>query len=298
MGHRVEYWIFLAASWLFGILPLRWVRGIAAGLGTFTYQVLRFRRKIVHDNLRNAFPGEGPGWREEIASETYRNVAISLCELLWFRNLTPASFEDLVECNGELLRSLHARGKGVVIVTAHLGNWEFISPAVFLKTGIQVHALYKPQSNSFIDRRIAVWRTRFGTKVVPMRLGVREMLRALQQGDAVLVAADQSAPVESIHMEFFGRTVPVFQGPAAFSLKAGAPMISVFAIRKPDGRYLLRCKEIPTDGLDYSDNGIRELTERHLALTEAVIREYPGQWMWTHRRWKHAQDVGEEASHS
>jgi KDO2-lipid IV(A) lauroyltransferase len=276
-------------------MPLRWVQKIAAAFGLFAYRILGFRRRIVRENLRNAFPNESADRLEDIAMEVYRNVATSLCELLWFRNLTPEALDDLVELNDVgLLRSMHARGKGIVIVTAHLGNWEFISPAVFLKTGIQVHALYKPQSNIFIDKQIAEWRTRFGSKIVPMGLGVREILRALQEGDAVLVAADQSAPVESIHMEFFGRLVPVFQGPAAFSLKAGAPMISVFAIRRPDGRYLLRCKEVPTNDLSYSDEGIRDLTQRHLELTEAVIKEYPGQWMWTHRRWKHAKDVREE----
>jgi len=276
------------------MLPLVWVQKIAGALGAFIYTVLGFRRGIVRENLTKAFPAESLGRLNDVARDVYRNVAASLCELLWFPSLTPEQLEDLVELDDrELFLALHRKGKGIVIVTAHVGNWELISPAVFLKTDIRVHALYKPQSNRLIDEKIAERRTRFGTAVVPMGLGVREILRALQQGDAVLVAADQSAPKESIHLEFFGRSVPVFQGPAAFSLKAEAPMISVFAIRKPDGHYMLRCKQVPTDDLTYSDEAIHTLTQRHLTITEAVIREYPGQWMWTHRRWKHA-DAGVE----
>ena len=295
MGHRFEYMVFQAAAWLFGMLPLRRVQRIAGSLGAFAYATLKLRRGIVRENLTKAFSEEPQERLDEIAKAVYQNVATSLCELLWFPSLSPEQLGELVELNDrELFLSLHARGKGIVIVTAHVGNWELVPPAVFLKTGIPVHSLYKPQSNRLIDERIAERRTRFGTSVVPMGLGVREILRALQQGDAVLVAADQSAPKESIHLDFFGRAVPVFQGPAAFSLKSGASMISVFAIRQPDGRYLLRCKEIPTSDLDYSEESIRILTQRHLAVTEGVIREYPGQWMWTHRRWKHAEDGEEE----
>jgi KDO2-lipid IV(A) lauroyltransferase len=287
--------VFQAAAWLFGMMPLAWVQRIAGFLGTFAHTALGLRRGIVRENLSRAFPDEPQERLNEIAGAVYRNVAVSLCELLWFPSLSPERLRELVELNDRgLFRTLHARGKGIVIVTAHVGNWELVPPAVFLMTGIPVHSLYKPQSNRLIDERIAARRTRFGTTVVPMGLGVREILRSLQQGDAVLVAADQSAPKESIRLDFFGRAVPVFQGPAAFSLKSGAAMISVFAIRQADGRYILRCKEIPTSDLEYSEESIRILTQRHLAVTEEVIREYPGQWMWTHRRWKHAEDGEEE----
>jgi len=292
LRHRIEYWLFQSVSWFLGILPFTWVQRVGGAIGVFAYRFLGFRRSIVRENLRNAFPNEDARRLEEIAREVYRNIAASLCELMCFPSLTPEGIRELVDVEDpDLYTAVHARGKGMVIVSAHLGNWELISPAVFLKTGVQVHAMYKPQSNPLIDKRIAERRTRFGTAIVPMGFGAREMLRVLQKGDAVLVAADQSAPVESIRLEFFGRTVPVFQGPAAFSLKAGAPMVLVFAIRQPSGRYVLRGREIPTADLTYSEEGIRTLTQRHLIITESVIREYPGQWMWTHRRWKHA---GEE----
>lgn len=294
IGYLLEFVFFQAAGWLLRLLPLSWVQGSARFLGRRAYGLFGFRREIVLDNLKNAFPNEPSERLDSIARSVFENVATSLFELLWFPNLTPGHISKLVDFPDEdLFRKLHSQEKGVVIVTAHIGNWEFIPTGVHVKTGIPVHSVYKPQSNRLIDRQVEHFRTMFGNSVVPMGPAVREILRALQKGDAVLVAADQSAPKESLRMEFFGRSVPVFQGPAAFSLKTGAPMMAMFAIRKSDGRYMVRSVVVPMDGLDDSEESIRKLTERHVKVTEAVIREFPALWMWTHRRWKHADNGGE-----
>jgi len=285
----IEFLLFQFFSAILGLLPLSAVQGIAGWFGQLVYKRFGFRRNIVRENVKNAFPEMQESEREAIAVGAFRSVAITFMELLWFSRMKEGDLRSIIRIEqGEIIPEKLSKGKGAVLLTAHLGNWELISPGYLVLAGIPVDALYKPQSNRWIDRRIVERRTKFGNRLVPMGMGVREILGILQGGRSILIAADQSAPMESIRMKFFGREVPVFQGPAAFCLKTGAPLIATYALREPDGSYRLTCREIPSEDLSYSDESIRELTRRHLEETERVIRQFPGQWMWMHRRWKHA----------
>ena len=287
--HWFQFLLFQFFSAILGLLPLSAVQSIAGWLGQLVYKRFGFRRNIVQENVSNAFPEMQESEREAIALGAFRSVAISFMELLWFSRMKERDLRSMVRMeHGEMIREKLSKGKGAVLLTAHVGNWELISPAYLVLAGIPVDALYKPQSNRWIDRRIVERRTKFGNRLVPMGMGVREILGILQGGRSILIAADQSAPMESIRMKFFGREVPVFQGPAAFCLKTRAPLIATYALREPDGSYRLTWREIPSEDLSYSDEAIRELTRRHLEETERVIRQYPDQWMWMHRRWKHA----------
>lgn len=285
--HWVQFILFQILSGIIGLLPLRMMRRLAGALGRLAYTA-GFRKEIVRDNIMHAFPEMVAEERERIAVGAFRSVAVTFLELLRFSWMNEDDLRRMIRLEGaELLREKLEQGKGAVVLTAHVGNWELVTLGFMAGAGIPVDALYKPQSNVWIDRRIVQRRTKFGNRLVPMGMSVREILGILQSGRSVLIAADQSAPKESIRMNFFGREVPVFQGPAVFSLKTGAPLIASFALRQPDGSYVLTCSEIPSGDLDYSEDSVRELTKRHVEETERVIRQYPDQWMWMHRRWKH-----------
>jgi len=289
LRHVLEYFFFQCTSAILGLLPLQVAWKVGGSLGEFAYAGLGFRRTVIRENLRMAFPELGEEDRERIARGSFRNVGMSLMELMWLPRLTGQSVKSLVDFEGrEVLEQCLRRGKGAVLLTAHIGNWEMVPISVQVALGIPVHSLYKPQSNPWIDRKIRARRTKFGTRVIPMGMGIREILRVLQSGECVLIAADQSAPKESIRMKFFGREVPVFQGPAVFCLKTGAAMVASYCMRISDDSYKLEFKEIATSDLSTGDDSVRELTRRHLEETERVIRRYPDQWMWMHRRWKHS----------
>lgn len=285
--HWVQFILFQILSGIIGLLPLRMMRRLAGALGRLAYTA-GFRREIVRDNIMHAFPEMVAEERERIAVGAFRSVAVTFLELLRFSWMNEDDLRRMIRLEGaELLREKLEQGKGAVVLTAHVGNWELVTLGFMAGAGIPVDALYKPQSNVWIDRRIVQRRTKFGNRLVPMGMSVREILGILQSGRSVLIAADQSAPKESIRMNFFGREVPVFQGPAVFSLKTGAPLIASFALRQPDGSYVLTCSEVPSGDLAYNEDSVRELTKRHVEETERVIRQYPDQWMWMHRRWKH-----------
>jgi len=190
-----------------------------------------------------------------------------------------------------LLEQLRGKQKGIVFLTAHFGSWELAIQAISVYTNAHVCTIAKAQSNIFVDRVINQWRMLFGLKIIPMGVSVREIIRTLQQGEIIALAADQTAPKESVSVEFFGRHVPTFQGPAVFSLKTGAPIILGCTVRQKDGNYKMHLVQVPGDDLvGFSDEHVLELTKRQVRLTEEIIRQYPEQWMWMHKRWKHVPD--------
>lgn len=272
------------------VLSLSSARSLGGILGSLVYHVFGFRRTIVHENLQHAFPGLPAQEREAIARNSYRSIGITLIELLRLHRMSEDELRKTVRIEGlDVLRKCVSRGKGVVVLSAHIGNWELITISFKVLAGISVEALYKPQSNPWIDKAVLKRRTRFGAALIPMGMSVREILRILQEGRCILIAADQSAPMESIRVPFFGREVPVFQGPAVFCLKTGAALVAVHALREKTGTYVISCREIPFSDLAYDDQSVLELTRRHVRITEETIRQSPGQWMWMHRRWKHTQ---------
>jgi KDO2-lipid IV(A) lauroyltransferase len=229
----------------------------------------------------------------------FRNVGIALFEFVYFPRLNSAAINELVQIgNSELVERVFARGQGIILLTAHFGNWELLAQSVPARTGIPVRVIVKQQANERVNKRINEWRTMLGNIAVPMEVSVRELLKALREKKAVGMVGDQSAAVQSDAVPFFGREVPTFEGPAMFSLKTRAPLLVGFAVRQPNGSYEAEFHEVPSNDLTtYTPENVLELTKRHVAITEAVIRAHPDQWLWMHKRWKHVPSrVGSDTS--
>lgn len=290
--HYVEYFLFELTGSVVRLLPLQTVQRLGAWMGEKFSTLLGFRRGVTLDNLHKAYPEKSESELNAIATGAYRNIGTTFFELMWFPRLTRQRIGDLVRIEGlEFIREAKARGRGIILLTAHFGNWELLAAATSLAVGSPVLIVVKPQANPLVDKEVNRWRTLFGNSVVPMGVSVREILRALHNGDVVGIVADQSAPMENIAVEFFGRMVPTHLGPAVFCLKTGAALFNGVAVRQPDGTYCARFDEVPTSDLGgYSEESVAELTRRHVKMSEELIRAHPDQWMWMHKRWKHARE--------
>jgi len=290
--HVIEYVLFRIMGFVIRLLPLRMVHRTGFVLARLAFPVLKSRREVALRNLRNAFPEMDPARREQIALQSFQNISATFLELLWLKKMTKEAIRKRVHIdNYELLEQLREKKKGIVFLTAHFGSWELSIQSIAVYTQTTVCTIAKPQSNPLVDRILTRWRELFGLKIVPMGVSVREILRTLQQGGIVALAADQTAPKESVSVEFFGRQVPTFQGPSVFSLKTGAPMVLGCTVRQENGEYHMHLVHVPSDDLQgCSDENIFTLTERQVRLTEEIIRQYPAQWMWMHKRWKHVPD--------
>ena len=290
--HAVEYVVFQCLGFIIRLLPLHLVHKTGFALARLAYPLLKSRREVALRNLRNAFPEMNRQRMEQIAFHSFQNISATFVELLWSRNFTKELIKQRVHVdNLDLLEQLVERKKGIVFLTAHFGNWELAAHAIAVNNNTAICAIAKSQSNTLIDRVINQWRELFGVKVVAMGVSVREIIRTLQLGGIIVLVADQTAPKESVSIEFFGRQVPTFEGPAVLCLKTGAPIVLGCNVRQENGNYKMHLVHVPSDDLvGSSDKNILELTQRQVLMTEEIIRQYPEQWMWMHRRWKHVPD--------
>jgi KDO2-lipid IV(A) lauroyltransferase len=288
--NRIEFILFSILGFIIRLLPLRLAQLTGRFIGSVGYLVARRRRGIAIDNLRHAFPDKTQEEIKRIALGAFRNYAICISEFLWFPRLTPERMRKLVRViNVDLAEEVHSRGKGVVFVSGHFGNWELSAFAFAHFTGYPMAIIVQNQRNTLVNEVINRYRCLWGNSVVPMESSPREILKKLSEGQVVGILADQSAPMEGRYVDFFGRPAATHDGPAIFSLRTGAPLMFGFLVRRKNGKYELSYEEVPTSDLGgYSEQNVVELTRRHVAFLEKYVRQYPDQWLWMHRRWKHS----------
>ncbi len=295
MAARIEYALFRLLEAILSRLPFGAARRVGTFLGLVAMEVFRFRRAVTLENLTHAFP-ELP--RSEIlrrARGAYRNYGTAIMELFWTGRATPEALVDKVHLRDPaIVLEACSRGTGLILLSAHFGSWEFLLSGVRLQFPRRFVAIVQRQANQYIDAFLDARRQRFDNLMIPMGPSVREVLRALRNGELLLMLGDQSGSKESIYVDFFGRPSATHRGAAAFSLKTGSPILMLFMIRQPDGRYEVVCEEVDRTGLHEStEENIVELTRRHTAILEKYIRLYPDHWLWMHKRWKHTPSYQE-----
>lgn len=287
--HIIEFVAFQTVVFLVRLLPITGARWLGRKIGRLLFHPVGYRKEVTLSNLRRAFPEKPVAEIETIARGAYENIGISLLEFAWFPRMSLEQLRDMVHFDKpEVLQAAYDKGKGLIILSAHFGNWEVMGQSFVATFGFSVSGIAKTQSNPLVNRTINRWRSRIGNRAIPMETSLREILKALRNGEAVGLVADQAAPKENIAIEFFGTMVPTHQGPSAFCLKMGAPLVSVFSVRRPDGSYDAIVQEVPSEDLKGdSEENVIELTRRHVKITEDIIRKYPDHWLWQHKRWKH-----------
>ncbi|MCX6136771.1 MAG: lysophospholipid acyltransferase family protein [Ignavibacteriales bacterium] len=292
MKSHLEYLFLRALASIVLLCPWSWIYHIGNVIGAFTFSVLRVRRTLTMENLRWAFPEKSEEEREQIALESYQNLFVAFLEVYWFPRLTPEKVHSLMAVEGtELLEKARAEGRGVILITAHCGNWELGAVKVGLIAPAPLTVIVQEQSNKYVSDFVNRARSIFGNHPVLMQDAPREILRALRRNEFVGIVADQSAAKEALRVKFFGRFTPTHDGPAVFSLRTGAPILMAYATRLPGGRYRAELEAVDLTGITGTDEEkICEITQRHVAALEGYVRKHPGQWLWLHRRWKHSTE--------
>ena len=289
MIEAIEYLLFISLRWIAHKLPYRLVGRAGGLLGAMVFRCSNFRKKITVDNLTRALPTASPQEIHRIALGAYRNYGTAVMEMLWASDQPSEVLKRTVRVsNLEVFNSAFAQGRGIILLSAHFGNWEFIVGPLRLHLNRSMSMIIQHQQNKRIDDYIDRVRCRFGNTSIPMGPSVREVLKVLSEGRTVLMLGDQSGPRESVFIDFFGRPAATRRGPAVFCLKTGAPIVMVFLVRQSDSTYVATFETLDMTGLDcYSEDNVVELTRRHTVVLESYIRKHPDHWLWMHKRWKH-----------
>ncbi|MFZ0612844.1 MAG: lysophospholipid acyltransferase family protein [Desulfobacterales bacterium] len=273
---------------LLGRIPPRRARQASRYLGDLWFAVDKRHRRVTLDNLTRSFSGEKSG-REirRIAKRVFRNIVLVAFEIGWSRHLRPQDLARFFTMKG--LANIPAAvrdGKGALILTGHVGNWELMPLAAAL-TGYSANILYRPMDYAPLERFFVESRTRFGLKLIPKDAALLRAFRALKRGETVAMLLDQNVGLhKGVMVDFFGRRASTSYGLAFIALKTGAPVLPFFVLRDDKGFTAEIGPEIPLIKTGDDRKDIEENTRQYNEALEAIIRRYPDQWFWVHRRWK------------
>jgi len=289
MKNRIEYIAFVLFSNLFRILGLNVSRKVAPLIAFVFFYFIPIRKKVVLENLQIAFPRNNKATNKKLAFRIYMSFAVTLVEILCLPFLDKNKLIEIVDCaNPELIIKKYNEGKGVILLSSHFGNWEFIAISVALQIQIPFSVVVKPLRNPLVYEWMNNGRTKYNNEVVPLGISIRKTYQTLKEKKIVAMVADQRGPREGVKVDFFGRKVSIYTGPAALALKTGAPIICGIPIRTENYVYKILLVEIPVNDLpENEDEKIMEISQRYTSYLEQVIREHPEQWLWMHKRWKY-----------
>jgi KDO2-lipid IV(A) lauroyltransferase len=273
------------------VLPLPLANTVAR-IGTRILDlILPKLRRVARINLGFAIPTAKPAERERIIDGVFQSLARLLLAMARFPDLNAGNISQWISYDGlEHYMTAKRAGKGVLIATAHLGNWELSAFAHALMTE-PMNVMVRPLDNPLLDKLVETRRVLSGNRLILKRDAARLVMRALRNNEAVGVLIDQNtAAAEGVFINFFGRLACAGSAFVKLALHSGAAVVPGFALwNDAEKRYVLRFYEpIQLTG------DVEVDTQRIHTAIENVIREYPDQWMWIHRRWKTRPD-GEPA---
>jgi Kdo2-lipid IVA lauroyltransferase/acyltransferase len=289
MRRELEY----AAAWPFikilGILPRPLARAFAIGISQAVYLLHGRLRHVGMRNLALAFPEMPDRERKRILRGEFASLGRQLAEVCQFPRYTKENIEQVIVYDGlDNYLNAHARGKGVLFLTAHFGGWELSAFSHSLH-GYWMHVVMRPMDNLYLDRMLQAIRMRHGNKVVSKDDFVRGLLAAMRAGEVVGILMDTNmTPPQGIFVDFFGIPACTASGPARIALRTDAAVVPTFTIWDESiGKYRLRFDP----ALELIRNGDLEAdiaanTQMFTKVIEDYVRKYPDQWLWVHRRWK------------
>jgi len=284
--------LFIILEKTIPLFPLKFIQKIARLKGIFFYYFIPIRKKVAFKNLQIAFPEKSRKEIDRILRGTYVNVLLVIFEFFYLPKLDPEKLKGLVHVtNPELISNKLKLGKGLVLISAHFGNWELIAYSVGQICGEPFNIIVKEQSNKALDRKINRIRKSGGNKMIYMETSLKNILKLLASNKIVAMLGDQSAPQESpVKSDFFMKNVPTFEGAARFAIRTGAPVIFGVPVRDKAGTYSITLIELDTSKYkEYNEPNIAKLTQDHVDLLKEHIIAHPDHWLWFHRRFKNVE---------
>lgn len=283
----IIFYLAVPFLYLLSMLPLRVLYLLSDILYPVTFYLVAYRKKIVFENLRNSFPDKEENEIRELARKFYRHFNDLIVEILKMVTISPANLEKRIKLsNPEVLREYYRQEKSVLLVGAHFNNWEWSLRVCDASSHLPI-SIYKPLHNKYFNRFFEKTRERHGAVMIPMHDTFRRILADRQEGKLAYYGfvSDQSTIWEETQYwtTFLNQLTPVHLGIEKMALKTGFPVAFVHIKKIRRGYYEVEVLKLFDDVSGLAEH---EITEKHVRILEANIRENPEQWLWTHRRWK------------
>jgi KDO2-lipid IV(A) lauroyltransferase len=276
---------------LFCLLPASLSLSLGERLGDLLRFLLPNKRALLRENLlRSDLNIRDENAVRDFETRVFRHFGRLGAEVMRLKILSDAEIARMVPVEGlDHFRKEYEKGRGVILLTGHIGNWEYSLRRIALEAPGKVHPVIRrikdPVVHDFVDDH----RRRYAKgESILADLGVKPLVRALSKGEVLIVLLDQNAgPVEGVFVPFFGRLACTYSSLARLSLMMDLPVIPAASIRQPDGSFqgtirppIPPMREVP------SEEAVFRMTTLYTEALEALVRPTPEQWIWMHRRWK------------
>ena len=282
-------------SWL----PLRVLYVLADFLAFLMADVIRYRKKVVLHNLRNAFPEKKENEIRGIARGFYRHLADVVVETIKLLHISDDEVRRrcrLSEETRDLVQSYYDNGQSFIGLLGHYGNWEWVPAVTSINLPFNVVPAYRPLKDQVFDKLMIKLRGRFSHELVPKNNVGRTVVRHLKDENPFIMGliADQTPnPDHAYWTTFLSQDTPVNAGPEKLARRMNMPVFFVALRRVSRGNYVLHGEKISDTPSETTEG---ELSERFMALLEREIRQSPAHWLWSHRRWKHRRSEHKDAA--
>ena len=270
-------------------LPESAAYALGEGAGRLAFRLDRRHRLVAIENLSRAFPERfSPSEIEALARRVFENLGRTVVDVARSDRLLGGREAGAMQVDGfERLLSARQRGKGVLVITAHLGPWELL-PLFIARHYGPSHMVARPLDDPRLDDLLTRMRERGGNRVIRKRDALQAVLQVLRRGETVGILIDQHiSEKEGAVVPFFGRPASTATGPALIAVRSGAAVVPMVILREARGHYRVQiAPEVPIRRSGDLRADLAVNTARFTAAIESFIRERPDQWFWVHRRWK------------
>ncbi len=284
----IIYYIIFHAFALLGRIPRKMAFRLAQWIGRLWFAVDMRHRKVAIENLSMVYGATmSPFEIRHLARRVFCNLSNIVFEIGWSLYLNDARLRKYFRFQGmHHLNAAEKKRKGVLILTAHIGNWELLMRAAGM-IGFSVSAVYRPFDFKPLDMFFAHLRSSSGTKLFPKTKAMRKIMRSLKNNELVGILLDQHAGrAAGIPVDFLGIEAGTSKGLALLAKSTGAPVIPAFLVREEGFYSIMFGQELTFIETGDNDFDLRENTRLYNQMIEAIILKYPEQWFWVHRRWK------------
>lgn len=288
MKWLLETVLVIVLSFPFAVLPRRTAVKAGEFLGLLLFSVWGGRRRIALDNIERVLPLlDGNRTAECLTRDTFRNLGRSAVEIMRIYYGREGGIIDAIEIRGAgHYHTARKKGKGVLCITGHCGNWELLALAFGRSMGAFC-GVARAQNNPYLNGVIERARASFGNTMLYKKGALKGILSRLNKGETVGILMDQAVvKEEGVVVDFLGRGAWTMKTPALIARKTGAAVLPVFIHREGGGHVITIFPEVALSRKTDTEKAVHEDTESFSRYIEDYVRRHPDEWLWIHRRWK------------
>ncbi len=285
------YFFYKLGQIIVRILSLNNAYRLSQQIAMIRYSFSIRDKRIVAENLKTVLEAKGEIISEEkiekLSREVYENFGKYLVEFFKFSKIDKDFINKKVKIVGniDIFNQLLNENKGLIAVSAHLGNWE-LGAAIVNALGYPSNSITLPHTSRIVSNFFDGLRIALGVRVIPIGMAIKRCFKALKDNEVVCFLGDKDFSGNGIKINFMGKDVLIPRGPAVISLKTEAPIILIFLIREKDNNFKIIIEEAihPAEFQD-EESSVRLLTQKYVRILEKYIKDYPTQWLMFRKVW-------------